>query len=78
MEQEGPALPVKGRVKPLNAKTLAALPSMLRVTQDNIDFIDSALKSQGNPPRLVEHYKQERYNLQRSYEWLESVINAHI
>ena len=76
-DQEEPSLPVKGRVKPLNAKTLAALPSMLAVTKDNIEYIEGAIRSEGNPPKLIERYKAKLAELQRSYEWLDSVIKAH-
>ena len=78
MEKKEPSLPVKGRVKPLNAKTLAALPSMLQVTKDNIEYLQDSAKHGHHSETLKQRQEELLAKLIRSYEWLESVINAHV
>ena len=71
--------PQAARAKPLNAKTLAALPTGLQVWADQIEYLNEALGDNARrgytlPARLREQFTTQRDELVRAREWLESVV----
>lgn len=62
------------RAKPLNANTRAALPTGLRVWNDEIEYLDSAIAT--SPAHLKAHFTKKRDDLIRAREWLASIIET--
>jgi hypothetical protein len=62
------------RAKPLNANTLAALPEGVRVWNDQIEYLDSAIAT---TPSLKAHFTAKRDALIRARDWLQSKIDTN-
>lgn len=66
------------RAKPLNARTLAALPVGLVVWDDQITYLRNALQEKAYPlpPKLRASFSEQLEQLQRAREWLASKLAA--
>lgn len=71
------------RAKPLNAKTLAAIPAGLKVWDDQIQYLTEALRDSAKvgglyqlPGALRARFESQRDDLIRARDWLASKLAA--
>lgn len=76
--QAAPEAPA--RAKPLNARTLAALPAGVKVWDDQIAYLNDALTDTRGiyslPAKLRAQFTEQRDALLRAREWLQSKIDS--
>ena len=71
------------RAKPLNARTLAAIPAGLKVWDDQIEYLTEALRDSAKvgglyqlPGSIRARFETQRTDLIRAREWLASKLAA--